>query len=136
MYVPIKLSNTNKKEVRKKKENSTNSINGEELLRSCGIAYTLSLIGGRWKPTILWELVAGARRYSELKKGIPDVSERVLVLQLRELEQAGLVTRSVYAEVPPRVEYALTDRGWSMKDLLHQLSDWGEKNRTNDQLTS
>lgn len=113
----------------KRKESSTNSINGQELLRSCGIAYTLSLIGGRWKPTILWELAAGPRRYNELRKGIPDVSERVLVHQLRELEQAGLVTRSIFAEVPPRVEYALTDLGRSMKNLLRHLSDWGEKNK-------
>ena len=92
---------------------------------TCGMAYTLSLIGGRWKPGILWRLVTGKMRYSELRKSLPDVSERILVLQLRELEKDGLIKRIVYAEVPPRVEYELTQAGMSMKPMLKSISDWG-----------
>ncbi|UPK72922.1 winged helix-turn-helix transcriptional regulator [Chitinophaga filiformis] len=93
------------------------------------MAYTLDLIGGRWKPAILWALLEGKLRYSELKKNIPDVSERILVLQLRELEKDGLIKRLVYAEVPPRVEYELTNDGQSMKQMLQIISDWGNVHR-------
>lgn len=113
-----------------RKESSTNTMNREGIVGSCGMAYTLELIGGRWKPTILWALVKSGRlRYSELKKSIPAVSERILVLQLRELEKNGLVKRLVYAEVPPRVEYELTSDGESLIPMLKVISDWGEKHR-------
>jgi DNA-binding HxlR family transcriptional regulator len=112
-----------------KKENSSNAINGRQLRGDCGTAYTLSLIGGRWKPSILWRLLDGPTRYSELKKGISGVSERVLVLQLRELERDGLISRIIYPEVPPRVEYELTALGYSMENLLQAISDWGVKHR-------
>jgi DNA-binding HxlR family transcriptional regulator len=93
------------------------------------MAYTLDLIGGRWKPTILWRLLDGKLRYNELKKSIPNVSERILVLQLRELEKDGLVKRLVYAEVPPRVEYELTQDGQSLQPMLQIISDWGDIHR-------
>lgn len=108
-----------------RKANSTNTINKNRIDGDCGMAYTLSLIGGRWKPGILWRLVKGRLRYNELRKLLPDVSERMLVLQLRELEKDGLIRRIVYAEVPPRVEYELTEDGISMKQVLKNLSDWG-----------
>lgn len=108
-----------------RKENSSNAINERQLRGDCGTAYTLSLIGGRWKPTILWRLLDGKLRYNELKKSISGISERVLVLQLRELENDDLVKRIVYPEVPPRVEYELTPLGWSMEALLQHMSDWG-----------
>jgi DNA-binding HxlR family transcriptional regulator len=112
-----------------RKENSTNTLNRNRINLNCGMAYTLDLIGGRWKPSILWALLDGKLRYSELKKNIPDVSERILVLQLRELEKDGLIRRFVYAEVPPRVEYELTIDGESMKPMLQCISDWGDKHR-------
>ncbi len=112
-----------------RKENSTNAINGKQLRGDCGTAYTLSLIGGRWKPSILWRLLDGKLRYSELKKSITGISERVLVLQLRELENDQLVKRIVYPEVPPRVEYELTPLGWSMEPMLQHISDWGNMHR-------
>lgn len=108
-----------------RKESSTNAINRNMLRGNCGMAYTLSLIGGRWKPGILFQLVRGKMRYSELRKQLPEVSERMLVLQLRELENDGLIRRLVYAEVPPRVEYELTEDGISMKTVLKSMSDWG-----------
>lgn len=108
-----------------RKESSTNSLNRNMIREHCGMAFTLSLIGGRWKPGILYRLVHGKMRYSELRKQLPDVSERMLVLQLRELESDGLVRRLVYAEVPPRVEYELTEAGISLKPVLKSMSDWG-----------
>lgn len=108
-----------------RKAASTNSINRDIIREHCGMAFTLSLIGGRWKPGILYQLVRGKMRYNELRKQLPDVSERMLVLQLRELESDGLIRRLVYAEVPPRVEYELTEAGISMKPVLKSMSDWG-----------
>jgi len=108
-----------------RKESSTNAINRNMIREHCGMAFTLSLIGGRWKPGILYQLVRGKMRYSELRKQMPEVSERMLVLQLRELETDGLVRRLVYAEVPPRVEYELTEAGISLKPVLKSMSDWG-----------
>ncbi|RFS21996.1 transcriptional regulator [Chitinophaga silvatica] len=116
-----------------RKENSSNAINGRQLRGDCGTAYTLSLIGGRWKPSILWKLLDGRLRYSELKKAITGVSERVLVLQLRELESDGLISRIVYPEVPPRVEYELTTLGYSMEALLQHISDWGAAHRPQEE---
>jgi DNA-binding HxlR family transcriptional regulator len=120
-----------------RKESSTNTLNRNRIVGNCGMAYTLDLIGGRWKPAILWTLVNnGKLRYSELKKSIPDVSERILVLQLRELEKDGLVKRLVYAEVPPRVEYELTIDGASLQPMLQVISDWGELHRPKDSTDS
>ena len=94
------------------------------------MGFALSLIGGRWKSNILWRLMEnGKLRYSQLRKQIPDVSERMLVSQLRELENDQLVNRIVYPEVPPRVEYELTELGLTMRPMLQSISDWGEKYR-------
>ncbi|MDQ0106672.1 DNA-binding HxlR family transcriptional regulator [Chitinophaga terrae (ex Kim and Jung 2007)] len=108
-----------------RKETSSNAINRRQLRGDCGTAYTLSLIGGRWKASILWKLLDGRLRFNELKKSINGVSERVLALQLKELERDGLITRIVYPEVPPRVEYELTPLGLSMETMLRAISDWG-----------
>lgn len=94
------------------------------------MGFALSLIGGRWKSNILWRLMENGRlRYSQLRRHIPDVSERMLVSQLRELEEDQLVNRIVYPEVPPRVEYELTSLGLTMRPMLQGLSDWGEQYR-------
>jgi DNA-binding HxlR family transcriptional regulator len=119
-----------------RKSNSTNTINKNRIDGDCGMAYTLTLIGGRWKPGILWRLIKGRLRYNELRKLLPDVSERMLVLQLRELEKDGLIRRIVYAEVPPRVEYELTEAGSSMKPVLKSLSDWGIEHQTKQKKTA
>lgn len=113
-----------------RKETSSNSLNEKKIMATCGMGYTLSLIGGRWKSNILWRLLNnGKLRYSALRRLIPDVSERMLVSQLRELEADQLVNRIVYPEVPPRVEYELTALGHSMKTMLQCISDWGEMHR-------
>ena len=110
-----------------RKSNSTNALNEQAILEQCGMAYTLSLVGGRWKPSILWALTKNEKvRYSHFKKVIPEMSDRILALQLRELEADKLIRRVVYAEIPPRVEYELTDLGRSMQSMLEQMTSWGE----------
>lgn len=128
LYVLTKWLGTYFMNMRKK--TSTNYINEEQINASCGMAYTLSVIGGRWKPAILWQLLLNGRiRYSQLKKLLPDISERILVANLRDLEQEFIIKRIVHAEVPPKVEYELTQLGRSMKPMLEMLSSWGEKHR-------
>ena len=87
---------------------------------------TLTLIGNKWKVLILRELLPGTKRFGELKKSIGSVSQKVLTAQLRDMEGNGLLSRKVYAEVPPRVEYTLTDLGYSLKPILDAMRDWGE----------
>lgn len=112
-----------------RKESSTNHQNERKIVGTCGMAYTLTLIGGRWKPTILWRLLNGRMRYNELRKSIPEASERMLVLQLREMEEHKLIKRTVYTEMPLRVEYELTKLGHSMQTMLDSMSDWGLMHR-------
>lgn len=95
----------------------------------CGVETTLSVIEGRWKPRILFQLLDGTNRFSELKRKLPGVTQRMLTLHLRELERDGLVHRKVYREVPPKVEYSLTAMGHSLEPLLRFMSGWGHDNR-------
>lgn len=117
-----------------RKENSTNAFNEKQINDSCGMAYSLSILGGRWKPAILCRLSHETMRYSDLKNSIENISERMLITQLRELETDGIVKRTVYPVVPPRVEYELTALGETMKPMLRAMSDWGNlhKNITNE----
>lgn len=112
-----------------RKESSTNMRNESVINSTCGMAYTLSILGGRWKPAILCRLSNGTMRYGELKKDIEGISERMLVAQLRELETDGIVERIVYAEVPPRVEYRLTKLGITLTPVLNAMSQWGDMHR-------
>ncbi|MGI5934876.1 MAG: winged helix-turn-helix transcriptional regulator [Lawsonibacter sp.] len=95
-------------------------------LPACPVETTLMLIGDKWKVLILRDLMPGTRRFGELKKSIGSVSQKVLTAQLRDMEAKGLVSRKVYAEVPPRVEYSLTDLGRSLKPILDAMWAWGE----------
>lgn len=99
-------------------------------LPACPVETTLTLIGDKWKVLILRDLLPGKKRFGELKKSIGTVSQKVLTAQLRAMEESGLVTRTVYAEVPPRVEYALTDLGQSLKPILDAMWSWGENYKT------
>ena len=92
---------------------------------ACPVETTLMLIGDKWKVLILRELMNGTRRFGELKRAIGTVSQKVLTAQLRDMEEKGLLTRKVYAEVPPRVEYTLTDTGYSLKPILDAMVVWG-----------
>lgn len=94
-------------------------------LPACPVETTLTLIGDKWKVLILRDLVGGTKRFNELKKSIGGVSQKVLTAQLRDMETMGLLTRRVYAEVPPRVEYALTETGYSLKPVLDAMEAWG-----------
>jgi DNA-binding HxlR family transcriptional regulator len=92
----------------------------------CSVELALQVIGGKWKPIILWHLRTGERqRFGELKRHMPNVTQKMLTQQLRELEADGMVLREVYAQIPPRVEYSLTDLGRSVLPILDQLSRWG-----------
>ena len=95
-------------------------------LPACPVETTLTLIGDKWKVLILRDLMPGTKRFGELKKSIGSVSQKVLTAQLRAMEESGLVHREVYAEVPPRVEYSLTELGRSLKPILDSMSAWGE----------
>lgn len=94
---------------------------------ACPVETTLTLIGDKWKVLILRDLLTGTKRFGELKKSIGNVSQKVLTAQLRAMEENGLLTRTVYAEVPPRVEYTLTDLGKSLKPILDAMWNWGEE---------
>ncbi len=96
-------------------------------LPACPVETTLTLIGDKWKVLILRDLLPGTKRFGELKKSIGSVSQKVLTAQLRDMENSGLLTRTVYAEVPPRVEYSLTDLGKSLKPILNAMWTWGEE---------
>jgi len=94
----------------------------------CPVDGALALIGGKWKPLILYRLAAGTLRFSQLQRSIPEVTQRMLTQQLRELERDGLVLRTVYAEVPPRVEYSLSTKGRSLEPVICALKAWGDAN--------
>lgn len=100
------------------------------VLPPCPVETTLTLIGSKWKVLILRDLLGGTKRFGELKKSIGGVSQKVLTAQLRDMEASGLLTRQVYAEVPPRVEYTLTDLGQSLRPILESMSRWGEEYKT------
>lgn len=96
-------------------------------LPACPVETTLTLIGDKWKVLILRDLLPGTKRFGELKRSIGNVSQKVLTAQLRDMEEKGLVERKVYAEVPPRVEYTLTETGYSLKPILDAMWVWGEQ---------
>lgn len=97
----------------------------EKELPACPVETTLMLISDRWKVLIIRDLLDGTKRFGELKKSIGKISQKVLTANLRAMEESGLVNRTVYAEVPPRVEYSLTDTGYSLKPVLDVMVRWG-----------
>ena len=113
----------------KRKEASTNSINREQLNDVCGMAYAIDILAGRWKLKILYKLERQTLRFSEIKKLMPGITDRMLTLHLQEMEKDGLISRTVYAEVPPRVEYSLTQSAISLIPIWDQLDKWGHAHR-------
>lgn len=93
----------------------------------CPVEACLEVIGGKWKGVVLFHLLAGTKRFNELMRLIPGVTQRMLTRQLRELEDDGIVLRKVYAEVPPKVEYSLTEFGLTLKPLLRDIQHWGSQ---------
>lgn len=112
-----------------RKDNSTNILN-EKMIMECDLLYAVCKIAGRWKLLILSKLENGKLRFSEIKRVIPTITERMLALQLRELEKDGLVKRTVYAEVPPRVDYELTSISIELIPVWRQLEEWAVKHKT------
>ncbi len=90
------------------------------------VEVTLAIIGGKWKPLIVFYLLGGTKRFSELRRLLPQATQQMLTMQLRELEQVGILHRHVYAQVPPKVEYSLTELGQSIEPVLRQMCTWGE----------
>ncbi len=113
-----------------RKENSTNMLNEKSIVEGCDLTYAVCKIGGRWKLLILCKLEKGKLRFSEIRKQIPNITERMLTLQLRDLEKEGLLKRTVYAEVPPRVDYELTQIANDLIPIWRQLENWGAKHKS------
>src|SRR5262249_25350736 len=95
----------------------------------CPVEEAMLVLGGRWRAVLIYYLLEGPKRFSELRKHVPNISQRMLTLDLRTLEDAGLITRTVYAEVPPRVEYELTAEGQSLRCVIEELRKWGVRLR-------
>lgn len=98
-------------------------------LPACPVEITMGLIGDKWKVLIIRDLLTGTKRFGELKKSLSGISQKVLTNNLRQMESSGLVLRKVYAEVPPKVEYSLSDTGLSLKPILDSMVNWGEDYR-------
>lgn len=113
-----------------RKENSTNMQNEKFITEGCDLTYAVCKIGGRWKLLILCQLEEGKLRFGEIKNLLTGVTERMLTLQLRELEKDGLVKRTVYAEVPARVDYELTSVAKELIPIWSQLRIWGKNHKT------
>lgn len=94
----------------------------------CPITATIDVIGGKWKPIIIWVLMDGPKRFGDLHRNVPGMALKVLSRQLKELERDNIVDRKVFPEMPPRVEYSLTKKGKSLSSIMHALSKWSEKN--------
>lgn len=102
----------------------------------CPVEITLSFIGDRWKVLIIRDLLDGTKRFGELKKSLGTITQKVLTSNLRAMEESGVLTRKVYAEVPPRVEYTLTQTGYSLKPILDAMVQWGDNYKKTREKTS
>jgi DNA-binding HxlR family transcriptional regulator len=94
-------------------------------MSGCPVEATLSVVGGKWKVVILWNLVSGTKRFNELQRSISQITRKMLTEQLRELERDNLIVRTVYAEVPPKVEYSLSDYGRTFIPVMQEMAQWG-----------
>ena len=112
-----------------KKENSTNNQNDSLIKEKCPMMYAMEQINGRWKILLLWYINLGATRFGKLRQSIPNITTKMLSQQLKELERDGLITRTIFAEMPPRVEYALTEKTKHLTPILEQLNAWGKNEK-------
>lgn len=119
-----------------RKTNSTNHINEKAITDGCPITSTVIAIGGRWKIIILWQLKNGALRYNEIRKAIPNISEKMLIQQLKELIKSNWVDKKDYNEIPPKTEYALTPLGVSFMPILEHIYEWGVQNNITEVLNN
>jgi DNA-binding HxlR family transcriptional regulator len=102
----------------------------KEELPACPVATTVNLIGNKWKILILRDLLSGTKRFGELRRSVTGISQKVLTDNLRALEEDGIITRKIFAEVPPRVEYSLTELGDSLRPVINVLAEWGTAYKT------
>ena len=109
--------------------NTKIELNDSPGAEGCPVETTLDVIGGKWKGIILYHLISGTKRFNEFQKLHPCITQRMLTLQLRELERDGVVHREVYKEVPPKVEYSLTEFGRTLNPIILLMKDWGVKNK-------
>ncbi len=100
-------------------------ISHEELLRNCPVQHSLKFIGGKWRIGIIWSLRSNCRRFGELKRDVLGITEKMLIQELRHLESLGVIYRKAYNEIPPKVEYSLTERGKTLIPLLENIISWG-----------
>ena len=112
-----------------RKSNSTNSENEKRLQDSCGVTYAMLLIKGRWTVNVLWRIYNGDNRYGLIKSEIEGISEKMLTQRLRDLEEMGLLIRENFNEIPPRVQYKLSESGEAFIPVILALSEWGDKVR-------
>lgn len=106
------------------KESSTIQFNKQTVFKLCPVTYVMEQIGGYWKPIILFHLISGNKRYNELKKAMPHITEKMLIQNLKQLENDGLVLRKALAVVPPHVTYSLTDSGKALQPVLYAMANW------------
>lgn len=95
----------------------------------CPVTYTMSKIGGKWKPIVMYLIIEGENRFGILQRSIEGISKQMLTKQLRELEADGIIHRKIYAEIPPRVEYTITEKGKTLCPVIHSMRDWGNEHR-------
>ncbi len=107
------------------KESSTRNANKTSSVLACPVSYVMDKIGGHWKPIILYQLMSGTKRYSELKRAIPTVTEKMLIQHLKQLQEDGLVLRKAEPVVPPYVTYELSDSGKALTPVLMAMAEWG-----------
>ena len=117
------------------KESSTNQANRINALTRCPVTYTIDKIGGRWKPIIIYNLLGGTKRYSELKRMIPAITEKMLIQHLKQLESDKLVERKALPLIPPYVEYSLTESGKELRVVLDAMVGWATKNREKTEIS-
>ncbi|HKG08677.1 MAG TPA: helix-turn-helix domain-containing protein [Pedobacter sp.] len=107
------------------KESSTRNFNKQISVASCPVTYVMNKIGGHWKPIIIYHLMSGAKRYSELRRAIPEITEKMLIQHLKQLQEDNLVIRTAEPVVPPFVSYALTNAGDKLTPVLNAMAVWG-----------
>jgi DNA-binding HxlR family transcriptional regulator len=109
------------------KENSTYNANREIVMQECPVTYVMNKIGGHWKPIILYHLLAGSKRYSEIKKAMPHITEKMLIQHLKQLESDSLLVREAKPVVPPFVTYTLTEAGRELELVINAMAEWAYK---------
>ena len=109
------------------KKSSTNQLNKQNAITACPVSFTLTKIGGRWKPIIIFNLLGSAKRYGELKRAIPTITEKMLIQNLKELEADKLIERIAKPVIPPHVEYKLTKAGAALSPVMQSMVEWAKK---------